>query len=333
MYRLFIYSIFLSLISCEQLATKEYTTPSGGSLFMQMPIPQDNPMTEAGIKLGARLFHDATLSANNTISCSSCHLEIFGFSDDRPVSLGVYQRQGKRNAPSLLNVGYLSHGLFWDGRAKSLEEQSIHPIIDSVEMGNTVERLIETLNSHPIYKAQVKSAFGDTIITIEHVAKALAQFQRTLVTAPAKFDSVQLGLTQFTAAEKRGWIIFSDQPNDLGLPKAECLHCHPDPLFTEGKFENNGLDYIPDLKLAKDKGLGNTTGNLYDNAKFKVPSLRHIQHTAPYMHDGRFATLEEVIDHYNSGGKYAENRHPTIRQLNLSPQNKADLIAFLKTLD
>lgn len=301
--------------------------------FVRMAIPDDNPLTEEGIALGRRLFYDPILSADSSLSCNSCHLQKYAFAEPGAVSIGVDGRTGRRSAPSLVNVGYYNTGLFWDGRAATLEEQALHPVSNPDEMGADWEAVEQRLRQDAVYRELFQKAFGIEASEIdrERVGKALAQFQRTLISANAKFDRVQLGLDTFTAAERRGWEIFFDFPG--GLPMAECGHCHADPLFTNQEYFNNGLDPAPPrLMEFKDEGRGGVTGRRSDLGKFRTPSLRNIELTAPYMHDGRFRTLEEVIDHYASGGHYAENVSPNVRPLRLTAGDKADLIAFLRTL-
>lgn len=299
--------------------------------FVQMQIPTDNPLTYEGVALGRALFFDPMLSLDSTISCASCHQPALAFTDGGAVSRGIAGRMGQRSAPSLLNIGFHYKGVFWDGRSPSLEEQALHPLGDSLEMGNHWDLIQARLRQHPEYPRLFQEAFPGASINQETTAKALAQFQRTLVSADSKFDQVQRGETQFTPQEKRGWTIFFDAGYPT-TPMAECSHCHTDPLFTNLNFSNNGLEETSSLDEFSDRGLGKISGNKYDNGKFRVPTLRNILLTAPYMHDGRFSTIEEVVQHYNSGGHYAENVDPNIRPLHLSDEDQQDLIAFLQTL-
>lgn len=301
--------------------------------FVPMAIPADNPLTEEGIALGRRLFYDPILSADSSVSCASCHHPGLGFAEARPFSVGVQGREGSRNAPSLVNIGFVYTGLFWDGRAPTLEEQALHPVTNPDEMGADWARIEARLQRHPDYPAHFRRAFGITEpdqINRDLLAKALAQFQRTLVSADARFDRVQRGEAAFTPEERRGWEIFFDFPG--GLSMAECGHCHTDPLFTNLEYFNNGLDPAAKLKDLPDPGRGAVSGRRSDLGKFRTPSLRNIELTAPYMHDGRFASLELVIDHYDQGGHQAENVNPNVRPLHLSDRDKSDLIAFLRTL-
>ena len=300
--------------------------------FVRMSIPADNPLTHEGIALGRRLFYDPVLSADSSISCATCHLPELSFSDGKRVSRGL-EGSGLRNAPSLINVGYYYTGLFWDGRAASLEDQALHPVRNPLEMGAGWEAAEERLRRHEDYPRLFREAFGirrpaqiDRLL----VARALAQFERTLISADAKFDRVQRGEVAFSPAERRGWEIFFDFPG--GLSMAECGHCHADPLFTSLEYFNNGLEPRYPGQEQDDPGRAAVTGRNSDKAKFRTPSLRNVALTAPYMHDGRFETLEEVIDHYASGGHYAGNVNPNVRPLRLSDRDKADLLAFLGTL-
>ncbi len=316
------------MIACEyagpylQLDEPEY--------FVPMAIPAANPLTGAGVALGRKLFYDPILSADSSLACASCHLQELAFTDGRPVSTGIDGRKGTRNAISLANVGYRYKGLFWDGRAAGLEEQVTHPITDPREMGNTWAGLLQSLNAHPQYPKRFEAAFGPGPITKTQVERALAQFQRTLVSSGSKFDRVLQQKAQFSEREERGFHIFFDSRADL--PMAECGHCHLDPLFTNLTFENNGIEAVQSLEGFPDRGRGRITGKPADNGKFRVPSLRNVALTAPYMHDGRFQTLEEVVDHYVTGGHMTVNKSANVRPLRLNEQHKADLIAFLHTL-
>lgn len=336
-----LFSLLMILLNCSRNTPNPFTqipyqptpvTLKESDRAPKMIIPADNPLTAEGIALGQQLFFDPILSLDSTFSCASCHQPERAFTDGKSVALGIRMRRGKRSAPSLINVGYYYKGLFWDGRVITLEEQTLHPIKDSVEMGNTLDRVEARLQQHPDYPILFRKAFGiqdKSKITSGLVAKAIAQYERTLISNNSKFDQVQRGEAQFTDAERRGFTIFFDTSKVMAM--AECSHCHMDPLFTTLAYENNGLQQADNLNFP-DKGRGAVTGNRFDNGKFKVPSLRNIALTAPYMHDGRFRTLEEVIDHYNTGGHPAENVSPNVRPLHLKAQDKADLIAFLNTL-
>lgn len=322
--------------SCQQEPVfinepEAYIFPEPSVRYPKLVIPEDNPTTVQGVELGRHLFYDTKLSDNQSISCATCHLQGISFTDGTKTSVGVGGRKGTRNAPSLVNVAYMETGLFWDGRAVTLEEQALHPVENSDEMGTNWEAVVKRLKEDHYYPKAFKSAFPqEKEITKELAAKALAQFQRTILSYNSKYDRVQRGETYFTAAELRGMYIFFD--SSMKYPHAECNHCHVEPLFTNLSYKNNGLDKAMELDDFPDKGRGEVSGKIFDNGKFKVPALLNVEYTAPYMHDGRFKTLEEVIDHYNSGGHYADNRDANIRKLNLSDRDKADLVAFLKTL-
>lgn len=304
--------------------------------FPQMQIPGDNPMTVEGIFLGRKLFFDPILSADSTQACVSCHLPGGSFTDNLTVSRGIQGIAGVRSSMSLLNVGYYDKGLFWDGRSGTLEEQALLPVEDPIELHTTWPEVIEKLVRHEDYPADFRRAFGiedKTEITKELAAEAIAQFERSMVSSGnSKYDRVTRQETFFTESEENGFLMFFDAAQGL-LPDAECGHCHNAPLFTTNEYFNNGLDGVDSVDDFVDKGRGTVTGVPFDQGTFRIPTLRNISFSAPYMHDGRFDTLEEVIDHYNSGGNYADNRHPLIVPLGLSEENKRDLLAFIRTLD
>ncbi len=300
-----------------------------------MDIPMDNPLTEAGIELGRFLFFDPILSGNEKMACADCHFPQSGFTDNLAVSTGTDGIAGIRSSMSLVNAGYFTKGLFWDGRIKTLEEQALLPVEDVIELHNDWESVVEKMQVHNAYPTRFRKAFGINSteeITKELAVKAIAQFERSLLSFNSKYDRVVRNEAFFEENELIGFELFFDEPNDL--PDAECGHCHNAPLFTVNQYFNNGLDSVGSLEEFKDKGLGAITNNPFDNGKFRAPSLRNIALTAPYMHDGRFQTLEEVIDHYNEGAHFADNIDPLIKTkgLGLSEQNKKDLIAFLHSL-
>ncbi|MEM9837485.1 MAG: cytochrome c peroxidase [Bacteroidota bacterium] len=331
--------LVLLLTSCQQATSSEpvvYDPPE----FADIIYPPDNPSTRAGLALGERLFFDPILSADSSISCSSCHLPALAFTDGKVVSTGIYGRKGRRNSPSLVNIGYRYESMFWDGRASDLETQALHPVADPKEMGGDWPSIVHKLRRHTFYAQAIKQAFGlvdVSEINPDHVGKALAQYQRSLISFNSKYDQVKRGEATYTESEARGHAIFFDESDFTdgpyaNLPVGECAHCHTAPHFTNQRFFNNGLDEAPTLTEFRDKGRGGITKNKYENGLFRTPSLRNIALTAPYMHDGRMESLAEVIEHYNSGGHYAENRSANVRPLGLSEQDKADLLAFLQTL-
>lgn len=293
-------------------------------------IPEENPLTEEGVALGRRLFYDPILSKDSTVSCATCHQQYLAFTDGRALAVGVDGRRGRRSAMSLANVGFQYRGLFWDGRVASLELQSLHPVTDPNEMDNDWVEVTQRLRKHPNYPALFSAAFGDQPIDSIRIGWALAQFERTLLSADSRYDKMTRGEIDFTLAEQRGWTIFFDASMDV--PHAECNHCHVDPFFANPQFQNNGLGKTTSDSELYDKGRGEVTGNKYDDGKFRVPTLRNIALTAPYMHDGRFSTLQEVVDHYDRGGHSGINVSPNVRPLHLSKQDKQDLLAFLHSL-
>ncbi len=322
------------VISCDFSLQKEGNTEQvltdQPAEFVAMQVPEHNPMQKQKIALGRMLFYDPVLSIDSTISCSSCHLQQLAFTDGRPKSIGVRGRKGQRSALSLANVGYYYKGLFWDGKSATLEAQVVHPITDTLEMAAGWDIVVSRLSKMKRYKQAFAEAFGGSPdeITPLQVAQCLAQFQRTIVSNNSKYDRHIRGEIELTATERRGMAIFFDESDTL--PKSECGHCHTDPLFTNQKFENNGID--PFDQIEKDRGRQEITGNRYDKGKFRVPTLRNIALTAPYMHDGRFETLQAVIDHYASGGHAGINVSPNVMPLQLGERDKKDLIAFLNAL-
>ncbi len=309
--------------------------------FPMMPIPPDNPLTEEGIELGRHLFYDPILSADSTMSCFSCHNQSDGFSDINALSVGIDGIEGKRHAMALINIGYNIGGMFWDGRSNTIEEQALLPVEDPVELHDTWENVECKLSRHADYPAMFRAAFGITdksLITRDLVAKALSQFQRALVSSNSRYDDiVYRNLDFFEDDEQNGHDMFFDLATGF-LPDAECGHCHNKPMFTINfqNYRNNGLDNPPNINSFPDLGRGEVTGNQFDNGKFKIPTLRNIALTAPYMHDGRFQTLEEVIDHYNAGGHGTYNPgvepDPLILPLGLTDIQKQEILAFLHTL-
>lgn len=302
--------------------------------FPQMEIPADNPMTVDGFELGRRLFYDPILSADSTMSCFSCHNQSLAFTDGKATSAGIDGMNGNRSSMSLVNIGYNYNGLFWDGRSPTLEEQALLPIEDPIELHAMWPEVILKMQKSEFYQMWFRKAFGisnSNEITKELAAKALAQFQRAMVSSSeSKYDRVKRNEIGFSDLELLGESLFFD--DDPTVPDAECNHCHQPPLFTTNLYVNNGLQNVDFLSQFPDKGLGGFTGDSLDNGKFRIPTLRNIEFTAPYMHDGRFETLEEVIEHYNSGGHFISNIDPLMRPLELDQEQKDALVAFMKTL-
>ena len=299
-------------------------------------LTEDNPLTVEGVDLGRHLFYDKLLSRDGTISCASCHQQQFAFSDNKAFAKGIDNQLTSRSSMSLANLSYQSD-YFWDGRVKTLEEQSLHPIQDAKEMDLELPELINRLNDSKLYTDKFNLAFPGEKISDKLIGKALAQFEATLVSGNSRYDKTQLGQIQATDQEKRGKDLFFTHPEpSLNLRGGNCGDCHSGFLTYSREFSNNGLDENPE-----DFGLENVTGDVEDRAKFKIPSLRNIALTAPYMHDGRFENLAEVLDHYNEHIKSSPTLDPQIpaasndlngTSLGLTDQEKEDIIAFLKTL-
>ena len=304
---------------------------------MPVPIlPADNILTKTGVHLGRMLFYEKALSKDGSISCADCHQQKDMFADIRTVSEGVDGKFGKRQAMVVFNLAWHSRGLFWDGRVKTLREQALHPIQDSLEMNESLENVINKLSGMQLYRDQFTKAFGTPDITAERIGLAIEQFEISIISSQSKYDLFQQGLATLSEAEERGRVLFfANADPSTGKKGGECVHCHGGPIFANDFFVNNGLDREADFT---DLGRFNLTGLATDRAVFKVPTLRNIALTAPYMHDGRFGTLEEVIEHYNTGVKQSSTVHHTMQNnlqhggLQLSAQDKTDLIAFLHTL-
>jgi len=297
-------------------------------------------LTVAGVDLGRHLFYDPILSEDFTQSCSSCHLPEGSFTDNLALSTGIDGVEGKRSSMSLLNLVYNDQSFFWDGRTTTLEEQALLPVEDVVELHNTWPEVIDRLKAHNDYPEKFRKAFGisdRSEITKELAAHAIAQFEKTLVSSgKSKYDRELVGEYFYTDDEVDGRHMYFDNTAS-SLPEAECSHCHGGALFTTNEFFNNGLDGVQSVLDFDDIGLGMVTQDTFDYGKFRAPTLRNIANTAPYMHDGRFETLEEVVDHYFSGGHLSSNVDPLMNDLRaksneFTEDHKRQLVAFLKTL-
>ena len=302
------------------------------STFPMPNLPRDNPLIEERVSLGQKLFVNPAFSRDNSISCLSCHDPAHGFSDPRRLSIGIHGDPGTRNSMTLQNLAWKNH-FFWDGRATSLRQQVLMPVQEHDEMDETLDHVAKKLASDPSYPPLFTKAFGSSKITAERIALALEQFVLTLTTYRSKFDLAMAGLTQLTPEEQRGFELFmTEYEPRMGQRGADCFHCHGAPLFTDHQFHNNGLDISP-----ADPGRKQVTGKESDEGKFATPSLRNVALTAPYMHDGRFKTLEEVIDHYSDQVKRSATLDPNLAKhpmegIGLTPKDKKALVAFLKTL-
>ncbi len=279
-----------------------------------------NPLTEGGVELGRILFYDPILSRDNTISCNSCHSPFTAFAHvDHALSHGIDNRIGVRNAPSLMNLAW-QQSFMWDGAVNHLDMQPLAPISNPKEMDSSIDSVVHKLQRSSLYPMLFFNAFGDSSITGERTLKALSQFMLTVVSANAKYDSVMRKESVFTEQERRGYQTF----------KKNCNACHTEPLFTNGKFENNGLPVDTSLN---DYGRMSITGSAKDSLCFKVPALRNCECSYPYMHDGRFKSLKQVIGHYTSGIVHAPTVSKSLEKpIVLTENEKVDLVAFLLTL-
>jgi len=279
-----------------------------------------NPVTEDGFQLGRALFYDPRLSKDNTISCASCHLQASGFTHiDHDLSHGIEGKVGTRNSLAIMNTAW-SNSFMWDGGINHLEVQALAPLTSEVEMAETLKNVVRKLDTIPFYKDLFYKAFQDSTITGQRVLLGLTQFTVMLNTYNSKYDKYIRKEDAFTGQEKNG----------LKLFKENCASCHTEPLFANNEFKSNGLPVDTTLN---DYGRMKITQDPKDSLKFKVPTLRNIQFTKPYMHDGRFETLQEVITHYTSGIQHSETLADELKEaIVLTPNEKVDLLVFLHTL-
>ncbi len=300
------------------------------NLLLPPKIPANNPQTIEGIALGRKLFYDPILSGDGTQACADCHLSENAFTDDKQFSEGIDGSIGTRNSMPIFNVAWnINEKFFWDGRAISVEDQAFGPVANPIEMKNTWPNAVASLQTTNTYPDLFLEAFGTSTIDSVLVTKAIAQFERTLISGNSRFDRHFLGEDVLTDSEINGFNVFMDET------KGDCFHCHgsnTNPLWTDNIFHNNGLD-----ATFEDTGLAIVTGDPLDIGKFKSPSLRNLAYSAPYMHDGRFATLDEVINHYSEGLVFSETIDPLMKAIaaggvHLSEEDKADLKAFLLSL-
>jgi cytochrome c peroxidase len=289
--------------------------------------PKDNPYSPAKAELGWLLYFDKRLSVDGTVSCASCHDPKHAFTDGSPFSKGIRGQLGGRSAPTVINRAY-SLEQFWDGRAKTLEEQAKGPIANPVEMGHAHDLCEKCIGGIPGYRTRFRDAFGEEKVTIERIAQAIATFERMVLSGNSPYDQFKAGeKSALSESQQRGMDIFFSN-------NARCDSCHEGINFTNGKYANVGIgadNPTPDL------GRFAISKQEEDRGAFKTPTLREIAHTGPYMHDGSLKTLEEVVDHYNNGGvgksgKKPAGLHQDVRPLNLKDQDKKDLVAFLKAL-
>ena len=314
-------------------------------VFGRFLVPADNPLTVEAVELGRRLFYDPRLSANGKVSCSTCHLQRLAFTDGRTTSVGVSGRPLAFNSMSLANLMWGPQHFFWNGRAATLEEQALIPLQHADEMAQDPGRLVAELDADATYRKSFETAYGE--VSSSALVRALAAFERTLISSNSRYDQFLRGEIMLDAQEELGRKLFMAHPDvKVSLRGANCIDCHSQ-FLTGGSsarfdgFSNNGLDDEAHLQ----PGLQAVTGKPAHRGLFKVPSLRNIALTAPYMHDGRFRTLEEVLDHYDSGIKTSSTLSPLIEEadnrgaaaagrisLHLTAGEKAAVIAFLHTL-
>jgi cytochrome c peroxidase len=305
--------------------------------FEQPPIAPDNPLTIQGVRLGRMLFYEKRMSKDGSISCASCHRQADAFTDTARFSEGVRGKLGGRQAMAVFNMAWNGNEFFWDGRSHLLRDQSLKPVEDSLEMDESVTNVIAKLKTDQNYKDQFVRAFGSSEITKERMQLALEQFMNSIVSVDSKYDRYLRGTATLDSNEERGRVLFFAEynPSFPSLSGADCQHCHSGRNFENDKYLNNALDTDAEMQ---DDGRMDVTGRSSDKGKFKVTSLRNIAKTPPYMHDGRFSTLEEVVEHYDSGMKNSSTVDAALIYplnnggLQLTNEDKKDLVAFLKTL-
>ncbi|MFK7925250.1 MAG: cytochrome-c peroxidase [Bacteroidia bacterium] len=315
--------LLTAFLACQQeptivkKAAFEWDLPAG---FAEPIVPANNEMTVDRVRLGKMLFFDPILSVDSTMSCSSCHLAEAGFADHHSISLGVEGRVGARNAPTLTNIGYHPY-FFREGGSPTLEQQVLGPICNNLEMGFNAALLAERLKAHPIYEPLAQESYGREI-GLFVLTRAIASYERTMISGDSPYDRFSRGEdpNALSAAAQRGLALFKSE-------RANCTQCHGGTDFSLYDFANNGL-YDSFL----DQGRYAITLDSADIGKFKVPTLRNIALSWPYMHDGSLKSLEEVVDHYNRGGQGHVNQSSSVRPLGLDQSEIADLVAFLESL-
>lgn len=326
-----LFLLFLGLISCsDEFEGVPIKKDENYSLKIPTGFPalafdeKAEPLTVNGIALGKKLFYEGKLSRNNTISCGFCHIQEYAFTHHgHPVSHGIEDRLGMRNAPAIQNMAFLKN-FTWDGVSHHLDERSLVPITTDFEMDSSIPEVIGKLSADENYKKMFKAAFGDENINGDRILKALSQFMRTMISAESKYDQVKNGVANFTNQENTGKILFENK----------CASCHSGGLFTDETYRNTGMYYNSQYD---DRGRYRVTLNENDHMKFRVPSLRNVALTAPYMHDGRFYTLEAVLNFYSDSVENQPNLDPILKQdghigIPMNSEEKQNIIAFLKTL-
>lgn len=290
-----------------------------------------NPLTADGIALGKKLFFDKRLSGNNQVSCATCHEQSLAFSDGFALTQqGISGNALERNSPALMNLAWANNGLFWDGGSTNLESQAFAPLAHADEMHQNLEELLQELNADTHYPKMFEKAFGKAINQAD-IVKAIAQFERTLISGNSKYDKYVRG--------ESGGVLDENELKGLQLAEQLCFSCHATPLFTDNLYHNNGIDadFNDDTELMLKRGRARITNNSEDLGKFRTPTLRNIEKTGPYMHDGRFSTLQDVMDHYSNGVLDSPTLDSLLKKneklgLTISETEKKQLISFLKTL-
>lgn len=329
-------SLFFFSFQYDRRKTDPYPLQYPSYFGGRFTIPEDNPLTKEGVHLGRLLFYEPKLSKENKITCGTCHQQKLAFTDGKSFSEGVDGTLTKRSSMSLVNLLWVRN-FFWDGRVNSLEAQAIVPLTDAHEMGQSLEDAASKLKATTLYPELFRKAFGASEITGDLILKSLAQFERTLISADAPYDKYLTGSYTLTEEELKGMKLFMTTPSpERNIRGGNCGHCHGTPKLFSELFHNNGLDSIP-----KDPGRMEFTNQSIDEGRFRVPTLRNIALTAPYMHDGRFKTLEEVLNHYNEHIQQSATLSPFIanatneaggKSLMLTEPEKKEIIAFLHTL-
>ncbi|HEY1196062.1 cytochrome-c peroxidase [Flavobacterium sp.] len=328
--------IFMAATDINPIYVDPYKLEYPDYFGNRISIPEDNPTTKQGVFLGRMLFYETKLSSNQTISCASCHQQKLAFTDGKAFSDGINNVPTKRSSMSLANLLWVRN-FFWDGRAKGLEEQAKFPLNDPHEMGAYLEKAVLELRKTKVYPPLFKEAFGTSEINSEKITKAIAQFERTLISANSNYDQYLKGEYKPNQQELNGMELFMNSPQpEKNIRGANCSQCHGTPKMYMELFHNNGLDSEP-----KDIGREELTGMPNDRGRFRVATLRNIALTAPYMHDGRFKNLEEVLDHYNEHISPSKSLSISLKDrsnnlngkdLGLTANEKSDIISFLKML-
>ncbi|WP_132223645.1 cytochrome-c peroxidase [Albibacterium bauzanense] len=323
--------IFLLLISCSKEDIIEPAPEENPEISLTIPTGfpslnssvNGNKPTKFGVELGEKLFHEKMFSANNTVSCASCHQQSNAFSDKNIQAIGIHDRVGLRNTPPIQNMAFMNF-YNWDGNILQLEKQPLVPIITHEEMNSSILEVIDKISTVHEYKDLFKKAFGDESITSERIYRSIAQYEYTLISANSKYDRVKRNEGEiFTESEARGYQVF----------KQKCASCHSTELFTDQSFRNVGFPINPSIEEA---GRARITGIPADYMSFRVPSLRNVEYTAPYGSFGQFPTLKAVLDYFDNGVLYADNLDPFLKEngnrIPLTEQEKQDAISFIKTL-